>query len=62
LRGRDGRRDRDVRAMGIETIRLTNAAVLGARDASEIADRILDDLNAAQRRLLGWPSVGEPGT
>jgi len=48
--------------MGIETIRLTNAAVLGARDASEIADRILDDLNAAQRRLLGWPSVGEPGT
>jgi very-short-patch-repair endonuclease len=51
--GRDGRRDRDLRMLGIETIRLKNSEVLG-KLASEIEATLLAEMAIVQARVLGW--------
>ena len=42
--GRDGRRDRDLRLMGVETIGLENSDVPKASSATEIEARLLDEM------------------
>ncbi len=44
--------------MGIETIRLENSDVLLASSATEIEARLLDEMNALQRRVLGGAGLG----
>ncbi len=50
--GRDGRRDRDLRMLGIETVRLKNSDVLG-RDAGEILGAIVGELAIVAARATG---------
>ena len=50
--GRDGRRDRDLKLLGIETIRLKNSDVLG-HDAGEILGAIAIELASAQSFRTG---------